>query len=73
VIVCLCHNISDGTVRATIEAGARSINEVAEACHAGRDCGACRPTIGRLLTDAPRECPTPRADCPRSSLNSAGS
>jgi bacterioferritin-associated ferredoxin len=52
MIVCHCRVVSDKTIRAEIESGARTIADLARRCGAGTGlrCGACRPTIEALLT-----------------------
>ena len=50
MIVCHCQVVSDKTIRAEIESGASTVGDVARRCGAGACCGACRPTIGALLT-----------------------
>lgn len=50
MIVCLCRGVSDRTVKSTIADGAGTVDAVIEQCHAGSDCGKCRPYIARLLT-----------------------
>jgi bacterioferritin-associated ferredoxin len=49
VIVCLCRAVCDKEIRAVVGCGARSLEEVEEACGAGGDCGACQPDIVALL------------------------
>jgi len=51
MIVCHCQVVSDTTIRAEIESGARTVRDVARRCGAGTGarCGACRPTIDALL------------------------
>jgi bacterioferritin-associated ferredoxin len=51
VLVCHCHRICDRTIRESIRGGARSIDEVGDACRAGTGCGGCRPAIAGLLRD----------------------
>ena len=43
--VCICHAVSDTTLDAVIAAGARTENEVGEACYAGTGCGGCLERI----------------------------
>jgi bacterioferritin-associated ferredoxin len=52
VIVCLCHGVSDGELRAVIRRGASSTAELAHACGAGSDCGSCQPQLCSLLAEA---------------------
>jgi bacterioferritin-associated ferredoxin len=59
VLVCHCHRICDRTIRESIREGARSIDEVGEACRAGTSCGGCRPAIGGLLSEHCAEEPRP--------------
>lgn len=49
MLVCHCHAVNDHTIRRCVNDGARSRNEVREACGAGSSCGGCRPAIDRLL------------------------
>jgi bacterioferritin-associated ferredoxin len=49
VIVCHCEVVSDRRIRREVEAGALSVDEVADRCGAGAHCGSCRPTIGMLV------------------------
>ena len=49
MLVCHCHAVNDHTIRRCVNDGARSRNEVREACGAGGTCGGCRPAIDRLL------------------------
>lgn len=51
MLVCHCHRICDRTIRESIREGARSIDEVGDACRAGTGCGGCRPAIAGLLRD----------------------
>jgi bacterioferritin-associated ferredoxin len=51
MIVCLCHVVSDKTIRETIAAGAATVKEVATACSAGKSCGACCPMISQMIRD----------------------
>ena len=54
MLVCHCHRICDRTIRASIREGARSIDEVGDACRAGTGCGGCRPAIAGLLAERKR-------------------
>ncbi len=48
-MVCLCHGVSERTVVRAIDAGAASVDEVADVCRAGTSCGTCRETVLDLL------------------------
>ncbi|HIV57867.1 MAG TPA: (2Fe-2S)-binding protein [Candidatus Stackebrandtia faecavium] len=47
--VCICHRVSEKEVRGCIEAGARSEEEVEDACEAGGGCGTCLDRITDML------------------------
>lgn len=49
MFVCLCHAVSDRTIRDAIRAGARTVEAVGEACRAGTQCGKCRTAIEIML------------------------
>jgi len=49
MIVCHCRGVSDRKIREAIRRGAHSPREVAMACHAGRTCGGCIPTVRELI------------------------
>jgi bacterioferritin-associated ferredoxin len=53
-LVCLCHGVNERRVRREIEHGARTIEEIAERCHAGSCCHGCHPTIDTLLEEHER-------------------
>ena len=67
VYVCLCKAASDTAVKTAIAEGARTVEEVGDACGAGTGCGACRPMIHEMLEVAGVGCARQRracADCP---------
>ena len=49
MLICHCHAVNDHTIRRCVDAGARSGQDVREACGAGGSCGGCRPAIDRLI------------------------
>jgi len=49
MLVCHCHGVNDHMIRRCVNDGARSEDEVREACGAGSSCGSCRPVIDRLI------------------------
>lgn len=53
--VCLCRGVSDRTVRRAIARGARSIEQIGDACDAGTRCGGCWPILEDLLEAAGHE------------------
>ena len=49
MIVCHCFGVSDRTIRAVCEDGARDVDEVSDICGAGADCGGCRRRIAQVV------------------------
>lgn len=53
MIVCHCHRVCDRAIRAAVQAGAATQEDVSEACGAGTRCGRCKPAV-RELVDSER-------------------
>ena len=53
--VCLCRVVTRVQIEAVVAAGARTVEEVGEACAAGTECGKCRRTIMRILESHERD------------------
>jgi bacterioferritin-associated ferredoxin len=53
LLVCHCRKVCDRTIRECIDRGARSVEDVGQACQAGTACGGCLPTIGALVAGEP--------------------
>jgi len=49
VIICLCHGVSDRTVKGCIEQGKTTVAEIGRECKAGTDCGSCRTQLFELI------------------------
>jgi bacterioferritin-associated ferredoxin len=49
LIVCHCEVVTDRSIRAAVDDGAVSLDEIGQHCGAGTNCGGCRPTIVTLL------------------------
>lgn len=50
--LCPCQSLTREAIANTIdECGAKSVSEVAQACGAGRECGACKPGIAYLVSE----------------------
>ncbi len=49
MIVCHCHGITDREIRASVQAGARTCADVADACGAGAGCGGCGSLVAELV------------------------
>jgi len=54
MIVCLCHGVGERAIEAAIGAGATTLDDIATACAAGSDCGACQDMLLDLLVDPSR-------------------
>jgi bacterioferritin-associated ferredoxin len=65
MFVCICRAVPEVTVERAIREGASTVHEVGERCGAGTGCGACRPTLLRMITGG--EEPGACNDCPRRS------
>lgn len=51
--VCMCAAVTDTEVRASVRAGARCLEDVAEECAAGTGCGSCHERIDTILATTP--------------------
>jgi bacterioferritin-associated ferredoxin len=49
MIVCVCRRVSDQQIRAAVDCGARTVDEVGEVCRAGTGCGACHESIADII------------------------
>ena len=49
--VCLCKGVNDRQIRAAINAGAKTPEEISARCRAATGCGGCLPEVCRLLAD----------------------
>jgi bacterioferritin-associated ferredoxin len=50
MVVCHCRVVTDGQVRAAVDAGARTVAEIGRHCGAARECGGCRFAVRDLLS-----------------------
>jgi bacterioferritin-associated ferredoxin len=53
--VCQCRAVTDRAVRAAIDRGARTIEDLARCSSAGSRCGGCWPALMELLEGNDRE------------------
>ena len=53
MLVCHCRKVCDRTIRECIDRGARTVDDVGQACQAGTACGGCIPTINALVAGEP--------------------
>ena len=51
MVVCHCYVVSDREIRAQIQAGALTAEDLASRCDAGTGCGGCQPVIEALLAE----------------------
>lgn len=49
MFVCVCKAVTDGEVRACIDDGALTVDDVGHACGAGTDCGSCQEMIEAMI------------------------
>jgi bacterioferritin-associated ferredoxin len=52
MIVCICNRLNESKVRAALQSGARSADEVYARHGVERKCGSCHETIQAMLDDA---------------------
>lgn len=52
MFVCLCNGVTSQVVAEAVDAGARTCNQVAQACGAGAECGRCRRTVRAIIDSA---------------------
>lgn len=50
MLLCHCRGVNDRVIDCAISCGARTVDDVADACGAGATCGGCVPAIEDLLT-----------------------
>jgi bacterioferritin-associated ferredoxin len=62
--VCICHAVTDVELRDCIGEGARTVEEIGDACGAGTGCGTCLDTVDVLL--AAELAPSVMSDLPLS-------
>ena len=51
MIICHCRGINDRTVHDAIDDGMETVEELAEICGTGSDCGGCRPALAELIVE----------------------
>lgn len=51
MLLCHCRGVNDRIIDCAISCGARSLDDVAEACGAGARCGGCLPAIESMLQE----------------------
>jgi bacterioferritin-associated ferredoxin len=53
MIVCVCNRLNDARIRAAIDKGAETADEVYSGCGVKRNCGRCQETIEGMLDAEP--------------------
>lgn len=53
MFVCICRAVTVNRLLATVDSGARTLEEVEASCGAGGDCGTCRRAIAELIRERP--------------------
>ena len=56
-MVCICWGVSEDRIRQAVSRGARTSDEVGDACMAGTACGSCRPMLSQMIESAPAAAP----------------
>ena len=51
MVVCSCRAVTDRTIRAAIDEGAQTVEELTQHCAAATDCGGCWPELERLISE----------------------
>ena len=49
--ICHCRGVTDRTIRAAVASGADAVEEIAQRCGAGADCGGCHPALEELIEE----------------------
>ncbi|WP_246170792.1 (2Fe-2S)-binding protein [Pseudonocardia hierapolitana] len=50
--MCICYAVPDAVIRSCVANGARTVEEVGDACDAGTGCGSCHDHIDVFLAAA---------------------
>lgn len=53
--ICICHGISDSTIRKAIDGGARHYRDIAHSLGAGDCCGMCVREVKEMISEQRRE------------------
>ena len=68
MIVCHCHRVTDREIRACIQNGARTCEDVADACGASSGCGGCEPLVAELVSTERHRLAVVRSDASAAGL-----
>jgi bacterioferritin-associated ferredoxin len=62
MIVCHCHGVTDREIRASVQNGARTCADVADACGASTGCGGCESLVAEIVQGERRRLAVVRSD-----------
>jgi len=68
MIVCHCHGVTDREIRASVQNGARTCADVADACGASSGCGGCTSLVAEIVQGERRRLAVVRNDAAASPL-----
>ena len=68
MIVCHCHGVTDREIRDSVQCGARTCADVADACGASSGCGGCRSLVAEIVQGERRRLAVMRSDVAASPL-----
>ncbi|HSG60804.1 MAG TPA: (2Fe-2S)-binding protein [Pseudomonadales bacterium] len=55
MFVCICNAVTDGKIRAAVDAGAASVRDLNREFSLGNCCGKCIPTTRQIIKDRQAE------------------
>lgn len=69
MIVCHCHGVTDREIRACVQNGARTADDVADHCGASAGCGGCSSLVADIVHGERRRLAMLRSDTAASPLS----
>ena len=72
MIVCHCHGVTDREIRNSVQCGARTCEDVAEACGATSGCGGCESLVAEIVQGERRRLTVMQGDIAASARSSMG-
>jgi bacterioferritin-associated ferredoxin len=60
MIVCICNNVNSSTIKATVQRGACSVDDVKETTGAASCCGKCQFKVNAIVQDTLSEVSYPQ-------------
>jgi len=49
MIICLCEGVSDREITLAVKSGANTLEQIAQKCRAGINCGSCHEQIVKII------------------------